>query len=465
MKCPNCNNNIESGNACGSCGIDIVLFKNTIKISDLLYNKGLALAQANDLYSAKDALNKSIQFNKNNYYARNLLGLVYYETGCVADALKHWIISSSLVSENNPATRYIVDLQNLGKRLDLFSDAIKMYNQALTHIRQKSDDLAIIQLKKAIEINPKFIDAMNLLSFCYLIQNQKSYASELVNKVLAIDVNNPIALNYYKVIYQTKKRPKPMVSIVENKKPVYAGQGANRLTKEEHKKSFGNNFYFTEIISFVLGGLCMLLIAYTIMFPRLSKEDTEHIAYLEHEISRLNNRINTELMESENIIAARDLEISEMKELIDRLFLEVDTQEKLNRLNLAKEFFDKGEVIEAAAMIYAINPIAFSEEDLERYENLKTLIYASAANLLYNDGLKLIASDDLESAKRSFETVLLYAPEGASYLPDTTYQLGLIAENEEDFERAAILYNAVIENFPSSNRATNARTRLNNISD
>ncbi|MCL2592059.1 MAG: tetratricopeptide repeat protein [Defluviitaleaceae bacterium] len=463
MKCPNCSNNIEFGNACNICGIDTVLFKNTIRISDLLYNKGLTLAQAGDLSNAKDSLNKSIQFNKNNYYARNLLGLVYCEIGHVADALKQWIISSSLVSENNPATKYIENLQNSGKDLDLYNDAIKMYNQALKYIVQKSDDLAIIQLKKALEINPKLVDALNLLSFCYLIQDDKALASDLVKKVLAIDCNNPIALNYYKVIHQTKRAPKPVINITETKRAVYAGQGANRISKEEHKKSFGNKFYFSGVISFIVGAAFMLLISYLFILPSISSDDAETIATLQYELEELESLRILDSMEHENALRARDSQISDLNATLATLSAEVDVQDRLNRMTLARETFESGEIVEAASIVYAISDTGFSDEEIERLENLRMLVFASAANILYNEGLAHVNADELDLARRAFETVLLYAPEGASYLPDTTYQLGVIAESEEDFERAIAIFTAVIENFPNSNRAANAQTRINNI--
>ena len=88
MKCPVCGYIFKSGNICPDCGTDIILYNKTRTISDRLYNEGLRCANERDLTGAIDNLKKSAMVNKFNTKARNLLGLVYYEKGLVADALR-----------------------------------------------------------------------------------------------------------------------------------------------------------------------------------------------------------------------------------------------------------------------------------------------------------------------------------------------------------------------------------------
>ena len=42
---------------------------------------------------AEEALKLSLKYDKMNIDARNLLGLVYYETGEIVQALSHWVVS------------------------------------------------------------------------------------------------------------------------------------------------------------------------------------------------------------------------------------------------------------------------------------------------------------------------------------------------------------------------------------
>lgn len=74
--------------------------------SNYWYNDGLKKAQERDMNGAIIALRQSLQYNRENIAARNLLGLVYYGIGEVAEALVEWIISKKLKPRDNIADSY-----------------------------------------------------------------------------------------------------------------------------------------------------------------------------------------------------------------------------------------------------------------------------------------------------------------------------------------------------------------------
>ena len=71
--------------------------------SNQWYNDGLKKATIRDLSGAVVSLKKSLQYNRDNIPARNLLGLVYYGRGEVAEALVEWIISKNIKTHGNIA--------------------------------------------------------------------------------------------------------------------------------------------------------------------------------------------------------------------------------------------------------------------------------------------------------------------------------------------------------------------------
>ena len=81
------------------------------QIANSFYNLGLEKARIRDLSGAAQCLKKSLHFNKYQTDARNLLGLVYFETGEAVSALSEWIISKNIKPDNNIATEYIQKLQ------------------------------------------------------------------------------------------------------------------------------------------------------------------------------------------------------------------------------------------------------------------------------------------------------------------------------------------------------------------
>ena len=86
----------------------------TVKLayqSNYWYNDGLAKAQVRDMSGAITSLKKSLQYNRANLAARNLLGLVYYGRGDVIEALVEWILSKNFQPKDNIASYFISKVQ------------------------------------------------------------------------------------------------------------------------------------------------------------------------------------------------------------------------------------------------------------------------------------------------------------------------------------------------------------------
>lgn len=101
-----------------------------------------------EICPAAESLRQCLKLNKNHVEARNLLGLIYYETGEVVSALNEWVMSKNIKPLKNIADDYIEDIRSNPTQLDTLTQAVKKYNQALNYCMQDSVDLAVIQLKK-----------------------------------------------------------------------------------------------------------------------------------------------------------------------------------------------------------------------------------------------------------------------------------------------------------------------------
>ena len=95
MNCMNCGAFLADKDLdyCPHCGCNVLIQKKVEYLSKLYYNQGLEKASIRDLSGAVNCLKQSLTFNKRNIQARNLLGLVYFETGEVVAALSEWVIS------------------------------------------------------------------------------------------------------------------------------------------------------------------------------------------------------------------------------------------------------------------------------------------------------------------------------------------------------------------------------------
>ena len=133
--------------------------KRNAQIANSYYNLGLEKAKMRDLSGAAQSLKDSLHFNKYQTDARNLLGLIYYESGEVSDALVQWVISLNLQPEKNLADHYLDEIQRKPGQLEIESQNIKTFNQALWHAQNGSDDLAIMQLARVVQAKPHFVKA------------------------------------------------------------------------------------------------------------------------------------------------------------------------------------------------------------------------------------------------------------------------------------------------------------------
>ncbi len=200
MICYRCGSVLGAGKHCLHCGANIAIYKKIVRTSNAYYNAGLEKAKVRDLSGAVRDLSRSLEYDKKNISARNLLGLVYYELGETVEALCHWVISKNYQPKNNPADEYLNEVRSDRRLLEEQSQAIKGYNQALEQAAHDGTDLAIIQLKSVISSHPHFVKAYELLALIYIHENEYSKAGKLLKSALLIDRGNITCKRYLEEI-------------------------------------------------------------------------------------------------------------------------------------------------------------------------------------------------------------------------------------------------------------------------
>ena len=170
--------------------------REVINKSNAWYNDGLRKARIRDLSGAITSLRRSLHYYQRNIDARNLLGLVYYGRGEVAEALVEWIISKHFREKKNPANHFIDRIQATPDKLEVINQAVKMYNKSIAICKQNGDDMAIIQLKKAVADFPGLLKAWQLLALLYMHTEQYTKARQALVKARKIDTANETTLRY-----------------------------------------------------------------------------------------------------------------------------------------------------------------------------------------------------------------------------------------------------------------------------
>jgi len=450
MKCPNCTNTYDFGNKCPHCNVDAVLYKRTVRLSERLYNQGLEKIKSLDFTNGVELLRKSIAIDKSNITARNLLGLALFEVGHVGDSLMEWVISVSLQSEDNPAEAYIERVNKNTRALEKLNESIVMFNNALTHIKHKSDDLAIIQLKRATENNPRFVDALNLLTLCYLIQNDKERAIATAERVISIDTQNPIALNYLSILSPNSKSARStIIAPIKFAPKTQESVGPYKSSLSINNKKSGNS-HILEVLTFILGAASVAAIFYFLLFPQLQRNHESEIEELNQLAAQVEETHREEIVHLRTVNAGLQATI-EGHELIINLFEQTaELQERIDLVDNAYWLLQGEQLQEAVDILDNLDTTGMGFITLGRIETIREQAYPHLATMHFLEGEAAFnASDfykalvDLELAKR------FMSDEMTPQRRDFMLMLGTIYYDNGRYEEALELLTSLQEHFPN----------------
>ena len=425
----------------------------------MCYNQGLMKAKVRDLSGAVMALRKSLELDKNNTNARNLLGLVYFEMGETVAALREWVVSKNLQEEDNIADEYIKMIQSNLTKLENTNQAIKKYNQALATAKQENCDLAIIQLKKVVSLNPKFIRAYQLLALLYIHTGEKDKAAKVLGKANAIDINNTTTLRYMEEVGVAHARPvreireerKERHEIREVNNPDYnVFQGLHEF--KEDKPSILP--WLNLIVGVVLGIVaCYVLIKPTLMNSKISELKEINNKY-QAQVSSLESKVNTANSKKEEL----EKQIKELKgQKEDASNKQANAEQSSNLLLKAANALLQGQQTEAAENFASISEDTLTTKEQKRlYNTIKGSGFGNAARELYSRGYSEYERGKYETA---IETLTKAASLKEDY-EDANYIMGRCYMKLGQYDKAREIFQKLVDEHPTTRRGRDAKRQL-----
>ncbi len=481
MNCPRCNVQIPfKKTRCDHCGQDLVTYRKIVSVSNMYYNDGLARAKVRDLSGAITSLQKSLQFNKGNTNARNLLGLIYYEMGEIVSALSEWVISKYFQGEGNEADDYINTIQSNPNKLDSVNQTIKKYNAALNSAKHGDEDMAIIQLKKVVSTNPKFIRAHQLLALLYMQtadqdERNNERAIKLLKKIRRVDVNNTVTLKYLKELGispqpQARKTTAGVAS---------EALGSRKSLPKDDTATFAPVSGFPDErpgimpwVNLIIGIVVGLAVSYFLIFPQvssnMSSEDSKKFKSLSEQVAELNSTKSSLENDKKDLnaqIAELQGQVEKMKgddpETVSKL------EDKYKTLLEAFALYQKNSYREAADTLSAIK-----EEDLgikeakDMYKQIKDATFENASQEYYNQGETAFAGEgdyagvpDYDAAIKALKKAIKLKEDNV----DAIYYMGRCYQQKGDMDKAKKYYQQITSDFASNARAADAQARLDEI--
>lgn len=354
--------------------------------SNYWYNDGLKRARIRDMSGAITSLKKSLQYNRENIAARNLLGLVYYGRGEIGEALVEWIISKNFQSHENIANYYIKKLQENPTELEKVNQAVRKFNQSLGYCYQDGEDLAIIQLKKVVAAHPQFLKAHQLLALLYLHTQQYGKARHTLKDAHKLDTTNDITLRYMHEMNQLRRERAVRQAEKEKKKEkpqTVTYNIGNETIIQPASAGIKENAGIMTVINIVVGLIVGVGVMWFLIMPAVNKSTAD--------------RTNRQVIEFSDQIAEQEAQISALKKDLEgyRAASEetesaqetaASTQESYEIVMNIRSHYNAEDMSDAAMVeeLLKVNPDSLGATGRDVYDTITGEVYARYSEALYS---------------------------------------------------------------------------------
>lgn len=447
MICYRCGGDAGRNDICPHCNADIKIFQKVERASNSYYNDGLQKAQVRNLSGAIISLRQALKLYKYNTQARNLLGLVYYEMGEVVDALSEWVISANYKPEDNLAINYLREIKENRSQLDAVNQTIKKYNQALLYCRQDSRDLAIIQLKKVLSLNPKLVKGHQLLALLYMQEKQPEKAKRALRDAGRIDTDNTTTLRYLKEVNrQLKEKGKDNKPKNDDLISYQSGNETIIMPKRFRESSLGGT------LGYILIGLIVGVAATVFLIVPGVK-------------SKIKEDAKNSLLDANDTISNNAITISDLERQIEDLQNQIDESESKDSEEKAKTAayedllnayvaYTSEDTVSAGSYLEKIDSSMLSGQALETYNTINDSVSATYLEDLYNEAYGYYTAYDYENAAKSFQKIV---DQDESYRDGSAaYYLAQSYRKLEKVEDAKKYYQYILDNYPGTEKANTA---------
>lgn len=488
MNCPRCNAQLSfQQNRCKNCGQDLRNYRRVLSASNICYNQGLAQAKVRDLSGAETSLRRSLKFNKMNTDARNLLGLIYYEEGEIVAALSEWVISKHFQDADNEADRYIQMVQSNPNKLENHSQTVKKFNLALSSAQNGDDDMAVIQLKKVVAMNPKFVRAHQLLALLYMRSGKKENrvkAYRLMKSVSQVDVTNTTTLRYLQELSDVHVKGEDVPARTQEKRDPGVRKTLPRVDDTAYQPITLYKEEKPSVLPFVhvlLGVIIGIVVMQFLISPAI------------HQYS--NKKENKEFKKYSQDMASGESDVTSLKNENEDLKTQVDTltqkvadlqgggptdlaalQEIYDNLIAAMQYNMSDDPLSAAKALNKVNVDSLEDQKtLKLYKKLKKETFPAASVYYFEQGRDCYNGENDYAGKKDYEKAIKLLNKSLKYDADNTdsmYFLGRCyqqkAQQENDAtqnETAKEYYNQIVNDYPDSERVNDASSRLRELGE
>ncbi len=343
---------------------------------------------------------------------------------------------------------------------DKIRNSIFLYNKAIESLRSGSEDIAAIELKKAISMNPQFYEAMNLLGVCYGYSGDKEKAAEVFNKVMEAESNSIMAMEYmqqFGLIESMQPRKNRQV-----KQPVQQPGEPLKRIRATKQTILSNIQVKTKTIikaSIIGAGFVAGFLLSAILFASLPQKEAKSLTPPQSKTEPSNSEIKAEYEAKYAELERKYGLLQQDKENAVQLADYYKATLKLNEIDIL--FRDK-KYEDAADMLLLMKTIEFKDAEKDKFNELYNSVMPLAAKVVYDQGYKLYNSRKYQDSLKKLEMVQVYYPE-FNRIDAVLYYMGRSCQMLQDSRSALALFQKLVEGYPKTTYARSAKARINEI--
>jgi tetratricopeptide (TPR) repeat protein len=363
------------------------------------------------------------------------------------------VVSKNLQQQDNLADHYINLLQNNKNRLDTINQTIRKYNQSLMYCREDNEDVAIIQLKKVINQNPKLVKAYQLLALLYMKRQEYERARKLLRKASQIDNTNTTTLRYLQEIEEVtgkgtnlSKRSKKYEKLAEE-----GTSGTLRYMSGTEMiiqpTTFRDSSTIATFINIILGILLGGAIVWFLIVPANRQS--------------VNDAANRQVTDANTKLASESVKVQELQDQIDDYVTQADRAnqdrdealakaDSYNELLAVANLYVTGDTVNAAQQIGELDADDFDGAAKTLYESITSAVQGSLFDQYYNAGTVAYVAGDYSTAATQLQKAVDNDPErtNANHYNALLY-LGMAYFNQGDTTNADNAFNQIVQYYPS----------------
>ncbi len=463
MDCPKCGKPLGNTYKCENCMYEEPTLKKIIYLSNTYFNRGLEKAQIRDLSGAINALQMSLKYNKRNTEARNLLGLVYFQCGETVEALGQWVISIHFQKRGNIARAYIKRVQNNQGQLQLINNTIQGYNMALNYISEGNMDLAVIELKKVVNLNPNYIRAYQLLGLLYLRNKQYAAARKVLQRALKLDRNNMTTVKYMDELRSHMSHRRRGAKLASQQIRRVEIKDPNPIVIQKNRENYTD--FNTSTLSFVnilIGVIIGAAVVGVLAVPSFRKTNASEYNQAVVEYSNQISDRNKEINSLQNQIDALTEENDKLNNEIGEAGSSADVSQNNSTLIRSMRAYLNNDYQTAGTLLADVDrSLLDTDEGKDVYDIIQSQTADTVVESLYDEALSSFDSKDYMNAAELLNKVVNLQPDDV----EARFYLGRSYQLLTDYDNARECYQTIIDDYSDSDYAADAQSYLDEIEE